>query len=265
MSYLPTRVAAAAAAGTVLLAGCGSTSSSPATNTGTGTTTTSATGKKTVTVLAAASLTEAFKKIAADVMKQHPDLDIKISFGASSTLATQLNNGVDADIIALADEKSKTTITPSLIEGKPTQLFATNRLEIATPAGNPAHVTGLASLSNSSIDTVLCAKQVPCGRAAQTVLTKADVTPHVISFESDVKATLAKVKTGDADAAIVYQTDVSSAGSTVTGVVIPEDQNTVTKLPIVQLTNTEGAKEFYEAVTSSEGQDILKSLGFGQV
>ena len=257
MSYLPTRIAAAAAAGTVLLAGCGSTSSSPATNTS------AATGKKTVTVLAAASLTEAFKKIADEVMKQHPDLDIKISFGASSTLATQLNNGVDADIIALADEKSKTTITPSLIEGKPTQLFATNRLEIATPSGNPAHVTGLASLSSSSIDTVLCAKQVPCGRAAQTVLTKANVNPHVISYETDVKATLAKVKTGDADAAIVYQTDVSSAGSAVTGVVIPEDQNTVTKLPIVQLTDTEGAKEFYQAVTSSEGQDVLKSLGFG--
>lgn len=262
MSYLPTRIAAAAAAGTVLLAGCGSTSSSPSTNTGTNTAT--STGKKTVTILAAASLTEAFKKIAADVMKQHPDLDIKISFGASSTLATQLNNGVDADIIALADEKSKTTITPSLIEGKPTQLFATNRLEIATPAGNPAHVTSLASLSNSSVDTVLCAKQVPCGRAAQTVLTKANVNPHVISYETDVKATLAKVKTGDADAAIVYQTDVSSAGSAVTGVVIPEDQNTVTKLPIVQLTDTEGAKEFYDAVISSEGQDILRSLGFGQ-
>ena len=262
MSYLPTRIAAAAAAGTVLLAGCGSTSSSPSTNTGTSTAT--STGKKTVTILAAASLTEAFKKIAAGVMKQHPDLDIKISFGASSTLATQLNNGVDADIIALADEKSKTTITPSLIEGKPTQLFATNRLEIATPAGNPAHVTSLASLSNSSVDTVLCAKQVPCGRAAQTVLTKANVNPHVISYETDVKATLAKVKTGDADAAIVYQTDVSSAGSAVTGVVIPEDQNTVTKLPIVQLTDTEGAKEFYDAVISGEGQDILKSLGFGQ-
>lgn len=259
MSHLPTRTVAAAAAATVVLAGCGSSSTSGSTGTSS-----TATKKQTVVVLAAASLTEAFKKIAAQVEKDRPDVEIKISFGASSTLATQLNNGVDADIIALADEKSKTTIKSDLLTGKPTQLFATNRLEIATPKGNPAHVTGLSSLSSTSIDTVLCAKQVPCGRAAQTVLTKANVNPHVISYEADVKATLAKVKTGDADAAIVYQTDVSSAGATVTGVVIPESQNTVTRLPIVQLGDSTGAKEFYEAVVSSEGQDILKSLGFGQ-
>lgn len=262
MSHLPTRTVAAAAAATVLLAGCGSSSTSG--STGTSGSTSSGAKQQTITVLAAASLTEAFKKIAAQVEKDHPGVQIKISFGASSTLATQLNNGFDADIIALADEKSKSTIKADLLTGKPTQLFATNRLEIATPKGNPAHVTGLSSLSSASVDTVLCAKEVPCGRAAQTVLTKAHVNPHVISFEADVKATLAKVKTGDADAAIVYQTDVSSAGSSVTGVVIPEAQNTVTKLPIVQLGDSPAAKEFYEAVVSAEGQDILKSLGFGQ-
>lgn len=262
MSHLPTRTVAAAAAATVVLAGCGSSSTSG--STGTSGSTTAATKKQTVVVLAAASLTESFNKIKAQVEKDHPDLEVKISFGASSTLATQLNNGVDADIVALADVKSKTTIKPDLLSGKPTQLFATNRLEIATPKGNPAKVAGLASLANPSIDTVLCAKQVPCGRAAQTVLTKADINAHVVSYESDVKATLAKVKTGDADAAIVYQTDVSSAGSSVTGVVIPEAQNTVTQLPIVQLGDSSGAKEFYDAVTSSEGQDILKSFGFGQ-
>ncbi|NHN55572.1 molybdate ABC transporter substrate-binding protein [Calidifontibacter sp. DB0510] len=220
-----------------------------------------ASGKRgTITVLAASSLTEAFGQLKTSLERQNPGLTIKISYAASSTLVTQVNNGAPADVVALADTTSAQQL--STTSKKPT-IFATNRLEIAVPPSNPGAVTGLASLAKASTSVVLCAKQVPCGRAADKVLTRAGIRPQVISYEANVKATLAKVRTGDADAAVVYATDVAAAGSAVKGVPIPAAQNTVTQLPIVQLTDSPDAALFVSAVTSASGRKTLQSFGFG--
>lgn len=252
-----TRLAAGALAGTVLLAGCSAADS------GTGSSSSAPVKQRTVTVLAASSLTESFTALKKTLEAQNPGLEVKLSFAASSTLVAQLNNGFDADIVALADEKSATSLKADLVSGRTHRLFASNRLQIATPSTNPGHVTSLATLSSGSVDTVLCAVQVPCGRAADGVLKKAKVKPHVISYEANVKATLAKVSLGEADAAIVYVTDVKAAGGKVHGVDIPAAENTVTRLPIYDLSGTHAAKEFYAAVTSAGFATVLQNAGFG--
>ncbi|MDF8262748.1 molybdate ABC transporter substrate-binding protein [Luteipulveratus flavus] len=218
---------------------------------------------KVVTVLAAASLTEAFTDLKKQVEDAHPDVEVRVSFAASSTIVQQVNNHADADVVALADEKAGKTLKPDVLGSAAPRLFATNRLMIATPADNPAHVTGLDSLTSSSVDTVLCAPQVPCGRAAKSVLAKGHVTPHVVSYEQDVKATLAKVRLGEADAAIVYVTDVTAAGTSVRGVALKPDQNVTTRLPIYALNDDEGTRAFVDAVTSSTGRKVLTTRGFG--
>ena len=218
---------------------------------------------KVVTVLAAASLTEAFGDLKKQVEEAHADVEVRVSFAASSTIVQQVNNHADADIIALADEKAGKTLKPDVIKGAHPRLFATNQLVIATPADNPGKVTGLAALQSQQIDTVLCAPQVPCGRAAKTLLDKGHVKPHVVSYEQDVKATLAKVRLGEADAAIVYVTDVASAGKTVHGVPIKADQNVTTRLPVYSLNDDEASKAFLDALNSPAGRKVLSDRGFG--
>ncbi|AKU15804.1 molybdate ABC transporter substrate-binding protein [Luteipulveratus mongoliensis] len=218
---------------------------------------------KVVTVLAAASLTEAFGDIKKKVEAEHSDVEVRVSFAASSTIVQQVNNHVDADIVALADEKAGKTLKPDAIKGAKPTLFATNQLMIATPADNPGKVADLASLQSGSIDTVLCAPQVPCGRAAKSVLDKGHVKPHVVSYEQDVKATLSKVRLGEADAAIVYVTDVAAAGKSVHGITIKPDQNVTTRLPVYSLNNDEATKAFLDALNSSAGRKVLTDRGFG--
>ncbi|KNX39508.1 hypothetical protein VV01_15030 [Luteipulveratus halotolerans] len=218
---------------------------------------------KVVTVLAAASLTEAFGDLKKQVEQAHPDVEVRVSFAASSTIVQQVNNHADADIVALADEKAGTTLKADVLKGARPHLFATNQMIIATPADNPGKVTGLATLTSGDVDTVLCAPQVPCGRAAKKVLDKSHVTPHVVSYEQDVKATLAKVRLGEADAAIVYVTDVASAGKAVRGVPIKTDQNVTTRLPVYSLNNDEASKAFLDALNSPAGRKVLSDRGFG--
>lgn len=216
---------------------------------------------KTVTVLAAASLTESFTTLARAYEKVHPGTHVEVSFAASSTIVTQLSHDAPADVVALADTEAPKKLPKDLAEGKAWTPFATNRLEIVTPRGNPAHVTGLADLAK--VDTVLCAKEVPCGRAAHKALTKAKVAPHVVSYEKDVKATLAKVVAGDAEAALVYATDASSARSKVSGVEVPTASNVTTTLPITAWSDTADAKGFAQFVRSDEGRRVLQGNGFG--
>ncbi len=266
------RMSAGMAIGTLAVsavAGCGSDSgggsSSSAATSGASSPSTSKSSPMTVTVLAAASLKEAFGTIKTQLEKAHPGLTVKISFAGSQDLVTQLNNGADADVVALADQPSEAKLDKKVIGSHPATLFASNKLEIAVPPANPGRVKGLSNLSSSSVDTVLCAAQVPCGRAAAKVLAKAKVKAHVVSYEKDVKSTLAKVSSGDADAAVVYVTDVKSANGKVTGIQIPAAQNTVTKLPIVGLNDQQGTKWFIDAVTDPKGKALLTSLGFGSV
>lgn len=256
-----TQLATAGAALVALsaVAGCGGSSSDSASSSSTSGS--GATGKSTITVLAAASLTEAFTTLAKQYEKEHPGTTIKLSFGASSNIVTQLAHGAPADVVALADTEASKKLPSDVGSGKTWTPFATNKLEIATPSGNPAHVAGLADLAKA--DTVLCAKQVPCGRAADKALTKVHVTPHVVSYEKDVKATLAKIVAGDAQAAVVYATDVRSAGSKVTGVSIPAESNVNTTLPIAVWNDDATARGFAALVTGDAGQKVLQSDGFG--
>ncbi|HET7305043.1 MAG TPA: molybdate ABC transporter substrate-binding protein [Segeticoccus sp.] len=215
-----------------------------------------------VTVLAAASLTEAFGAIARQVERDHPGTDVEVSFAASSTIVQQVNQGAPADVIALAGQQAMAPLDRSLLVPHSVRVFARNSLEIATPASNAAHVSGLTDLADPATKVVLCAEEVPCGAAARTTLAKAGVDAHVVSYERDVKAALAKVQLGEADAAIVYHSDVATAGENVRGVPIPPDVNEVLRYPIARLDDAPAAHAFVRAVLSPEGQQRLRADGF---
>ena len=215
----------------------------------------------TVTVLAAASLTESFTALEKSFEAANPGVDVTISFGSSATLAQQIAQGAPADLYASAGTKALDQL-PAEAKAKPTTTLAKNVLEIATPPGNPKKVTGLASLADASTNVVLCAETVPCGSAADAVLTKAAVTAHVVSREVDVKATLAKITLGEADAAIGYHSDVVAAGSKVEGVEIPAAQNTTLAYPLVRLTDTAATKAFADLLASAAGLKELEAVGF---
>lgn len=219
--------------------------------------------KKVVTVLAASSLTEAFGEITQQVEKDHPDVEVRISFAASSTIVQQVNQHVDADVIALADQTSATRLSSSVVGSAQPTVFASNHLIIVTPPKNPGHVVDLLSLQSQQLNVVLCAKEVPCGRAAQTALGKVPVKPHVISYEPNVKATLTKVELGEADAGIVYVTDAYAAKDKVLGLTIKDSQNVMTHLPIYALNSHPGTQDFVDAVTSAAGRKTLSDSGFG--
>jgi molybdate transport system substrate-binding protein len=258
-AWLPTVSVLAA----LLLSACGSTTPSSADGTGqpgaSGASATSLQG--TVTVLAAASLTESFDRLKQDFEAAHPGVSVETSYGSSATLVQQANNGAPASVLALAGTAAADPLDKSLVKGR--QNFATNVLEIAVPPGNPAKVSSLADLARPDVKVVLCADTVPCGKAAQKVLTKAGVTPNVVSKEVDVKATLAKVKLGEADAALVYHSDVVAAKDAVTGVEIPAVDNTTLDYPVITLSDDAATKAFVAYVLSAKGLATVQSFGFG--
>lgn len=261
---LTVSLAAAAALGACGSGGTagGTADASSTTRQTTGSTSSTAALSGTVTVLAAASLTESFTAVAKTFEQANPAVTVRLSFGSSSTLAQQIAQGADADLFASAGEKALQLLPEKDRAPEATRTLATNSLAIATPPSNPGKVTGLTSLANPNVDVVLCAATVPCGSAADTVLGKAGVTAHVVSREIDVKATLAKVSLGEADAAIVYVSDVTSAGAKVHGVQIPAAQNTTLKYPLVLLTSTPAAKAFADALSGAEGRRALTAAGF---
>lgn len=225
-----------------------------------------------LTVFAAASLQAAFDELATTFMEQHPSVQVApVTYDGSSTLATQLVEGASADVLATADEKSMATVVDAgLVEGTPTE-FTTNTLQIVVPARNPRHVRSLAdlaTLASSGGIVVLCAPEVPCGSAAHKALDTAGVTFTPGSEEQNVKAVLTKVQTGDADAGIVYRTDVLGAGDAVEGVDFAEAASAVNAYPIALLaepTRTHGddvAQAFVDLVLSDEGQQVLADHGF---
>ena len=212
---------------------------------------------ETPVVFAAASLTESFDAIAA----AHP---ARFSFGASSALATQLEQGAPADVIATADEVTMRKLVDAGLVETP-QTFAKNRLEIAVEPNNPKGVQGLADLAKAGLAIVLAAEQVPVGRYARQALAAAKVTVTPVSLEPDVKAVLTKVQLGEADAGIVYATDVRAAKGKVTGVAIPDAQNVVAVYPIAlskRAAHPTAAKAFVAFLLSAEGRAILERFGF---
>ena len=216
----------------------------------------------TVTVLAAASLTEPLTTLARQYERSHHGVKIALSFGSSTTLAQQVAEGAPADLAAFAGTQALTLLPDNVTEGTGRATIARNTMEIATPPDNPGDVRGLADLARPSLDVVLCASTVPCGKAADTVLSRARITPHVVSREVDVKATLAKVRLGEADAAVVYHSDVVSAGDGVTGVVVPKAQNTTLDYPLVWFNGKQHTTGFAELLRGPEGRTALTRAGF---
>jgi len=217
--------------------------------------------RHTVVVLAASSLTEPLTAIAKDFESSHPGTDVQVSFAASSTVVSQVNQGASADLVALAGVSTAGPLDESRIVGRIPSL-ASNTLEIATPPSNPGKVNAIADLSRPNLKVVLCAAAVPCGKAAAQALSAAGVVAHVVSYETDVKATLTKVRLGEADAAIVYHSDVVSAGAKVRGVPIPASVNQTLAYPLIRLTNDPTTAEFVTYALSERSQQRLRDNGF---
>jgi molybdate transport system substrate-binding protein len=218
-----------------------------------------------ITVFAAASLTESFGAIAKQFEKKYPDVDVKFNYEASSNLATQINQGAPADVFASADQDNLQKTIDAGTADPPPVVFAKNRLEIAVEKRNPKKIKSLADLEKSGLVVVLCADQVPCGKYAAESLSKAGVTITPASKEENAKATLSKVSIGEADASIVYVTDVKAAKGTTSGVKIPDKVNVIATYPMAvvkQTQNQTAAKAWEKFVTSKEGEKTLRKFGF---
>lgn len=220
----------------------------------------------TLTVFAASSLADAFTELAEDFESRNPGADVRLNVAGSSSLAAQIRDGAPADVFASADvETMARIVADGRVEGDPV-VFATNAAAIIVEKGNPLGITGLADLARPGLVVITCAPEVPCGRYAGTVLDNAGVTVRLSSLEESVRAVVTKVTLGEADAGIVYVTDVVAAGDSAEGVDIPADVNVTAEYPVAVLrdaTNTTAARLFLEFITSATGRAILASHGFG--
>jgi molybdate transport system substrate-binding protein len=216
----------------------------------------------TLHVFATSSLTAAFEEMSEAFEASNPDVDVVLNVAASSTLASQIRDGAPVDVFASADQANVDKVIDRVI-GEPS-VFATNRLQIITEASNPLGIETLNDLADPSVLFVTCDVDVPIGAYTAAVLAKAGVTLSPVSLEENVKGIVAKVTTGEADAGIVFVTDVLAAGSTATGVDIPDDLNVIASYPIARLSNDDEAEAFVRFVTSSDGRAILEQFGFGE-
>jgi molybdate transport system substrate-binding protein len=225
----------------------------------------SATGRA-ITVLAAASLTEAFNQIGKEFEAKNPGSKVTFSFGSSATLATQIVQGAPADVFASASPATMKVVTDAAAANAPKD-FVSNTLEIAVPKGNPHKISGLKDFGDESRRIALCAPQVPCGAAAVKVFAEAKIVPKPDTLEQDVKAALQKVAFDEVDAALVYKTDVIAAGDQVDGMEFPEAQKAINVYPIATLKDSKYpalAQAFMDYVLSPEGQSVLTKAGFAQ-
>ncbi|WP_431843297.1 molybdate ABC transporter substrate-binding protein [Calidifontibacter indicus] len=254
-----------------VLSGCGSSSDEGASSTsGSNAGSSSASSKSesgTLTVFAAASLKKTFTELGKQFETAHPGVKVTFSFAGSSDLVTQLQQGAPADIFASADTKNMDKATnDKLLAGEPT-LFASNTLQIAVPPKNPKGINSLADLTKPGLKVVICAPQVPCGSATKTVEKAADVTLKPASEESSVTDVLNKVTAGEADAGLIYRTDVAGADGKVDGVDFPQSSEAVNKYPIAALNSSKQAdlaKRFIALVTGTAGQKVLADAGFAK-
>ncbi|MFF7052942.1 molybdate ABC transporter substrate-binding protein [Streptomyces griseorubiginosus] len=220
-----------------------------------------------ITVFAAASLKESFTTLGKDFEKAHPGTKVTFSFGGSDSLAASITGGAPADVFASASPKTMKVVTDAKDNVGAPATFVRNQLEIATLPGNPDKVASLKDLTDKDLKVVLCDKTVPCGAAAEKALTASRLKLTPVSYEEDVKSALNKVVLKEADAAVVYRTDVRAAGDKVEGVEFPESADAINAYPIALLKeskNTETAKAFIALVRSAEGQKVLTAAGFLQ-
>jgi len=232
-----------------------------------------------ITVFAASSLTDAFNETGEAFKSAYPGVDVTFNFGASSQLATQINQGGPADVFASASGGTFRTVSDEGNAEASPAVFATNRLVIITPADNPGKVAGLKDLANPSLKLVLAVKGVPIRDYAEQIFAKtkedasfkADFSDRVyanlVSEEDNVRLVVSKIALGEGDAAICYVTDVTQdVGSKISKIDIPDNLNVIATYPIGTITTSkqpELAKAFVDFVLSSDGQSILAKWGFG--
>jgi molybdate transport system substrate-binding protein len=234
------------------------------TTTGAPTTTTAAVAGN-ITVFAAASLTDAFNAVGDAFTTAHPQAKATFSYDASSALVQQITQGAPADLFASADTANMDKLTKAGLNGAAPQVFATNLLGVIVAPGNPKGITGVQDLGQPDLKVVLCADGVPCGTYAKQILTSAGVTVTPVSLEQNVKGVVTKVTAGEADAGIVYVTDIAAAGGKAAGVDIPKNINVVAQYPIASIKtsqNTAVDQAFTAFLLGSQGQAILAKYGF---
>jgi molybdate transport system substrate-binding protein len=249
-----TRLAVMLAVAALAVAGCGGGDDSGGSS-GSG-------SSNEIKVFAAASLTAAFTKIGEDFTAANGGTKVTFNFAGSQALATQIQQSAPADVFASADLANMDKVKD--LVGTP-QNFASNLLQIVVEKGNPKGVKGLDDLANPDLKVVLAAPEVPAGKYAAQILGKAGVTVKPVSQEDNVKAVVTKVSLGEADAGIVYVTDVTAGGDKVEGVEIPETQNVLATYPIATVKaskNADEAQKFMDLVLSDQGQQVLKQYGF---
>ena len=249
------------AAVALLLAGCSALGSAPSQDPPSN----AASGLHgSLTIFAAASLAASFTELAEEFGADNPGVTIApFSFDGSSTLATQIGEGAPADVFATADEESMSRVAAELRETP--RVFTTNTLQLAVRPGNPLGIRGLADLADRSVQVVLCAPAVPCGSAAHTLLELSGVHVTPVSEEQNVAAVLTKVRVGEADAGLVYRTDVIAAAGAVRGIDIAGSDRATNSYPIAVMKgskNPDAARAFVEFVLSPRGQAILERYGF---
>jgi len=223
-------------------------------------------GDATLTVFAAASLTAAFTELGDAFTAENPDAEITFNFAGSSDLVAQITEGAPVDVFASADLANMAELIDAGLAADDPAVFATNLAEIIVETGNPTGITVVADLADGDLVVVQCAPEVPCSSYAEQIFANAGVEVTPASFEENVKAVVTKVVLGEADAGIVYRTDVIAAGADADGVTIGDDLNVVAEYPIVSIadgSNPAGARAFIEFVLSPAGREILAAFGFG--
>lgn len=253
------RLAALLAATGMLASACGGSGSAGAGGPGSG----APSGE--VVVFAAASLTEAFQRIGREFEAAHPGAEVTFSFGGSSSLGPQVTAGAPADVFAAADRRTMERVVAAEATAERPLLFARNRLQIAVPPGNPGRVQTLGDFSRPGLKIAVCAREAPCGAAAQQAFDAAGVAARPDTLEQDVKAVLTKVELGEVDAGLVYRTDVRAAGPRVRGLGVLRTRQAVNDYQIAPLTgapNPAAAAAFVRFVRSRAGREALADAGF---
>jgi molybdate transport system substrate-binding protein len=218
---------------------------------------------RTITVLAASSLTDSFSDLAHEFEKEHPGVSVKLAFDSSATLAQQALDGAPADVLATADTATMDTAADAVADG-PTD-FATNTMVLVVPRDNPAGIGRFSDIANQGVSFITCVQTAPCGKVAAALLDDNAITTPPVSLEVDVRSVLAKVTSDEADAGLVYATDATAAGDQVTSFDIPHAGEEITTYPIATLTqskNPDLAKQFMDLVLGSAGQRGLADAGF---
>jgi molybdate transport system substrate-binding protein len=233
---------------------------------------------RTLTVYAAASLTDAFTEIGREVEALHPGVRIAFNFGSSRNLRTQLEQGAAADVFASAnDQEMRALVDQKLVVASFSQVFLTNQLILILPGDNPAGITSLEDLTRPGLKLVLAAEEAPAGRYARQVLEKLNglfgaeykhkVLANVVSNEDNIRQAVTKVQLGEADASIVYVSDAVAVPELQT-IEIPAEVNVLAEYPIAPLVDSANpalAREFINYILSPDGQAILEKWGFTPV